>query len=270
MPKENPKSNQVSDEKDLTASDLQKAAGLSYRQLNNWDEKGILPESREETGWRKFSPNEVFILLICKEIKDRFGVSLENLKTLKEYLLQDNHNYLNETIQLITDGGLTVCLVTDLKEIFVVDNDWEISAFIRSGLLRNEHAQDIIILRLNPLVNTILKTLNLPPLDNKKEIYDVLASMSLKRAAQTEPEFHLLELVRSKNFKSVIVHLNDGRIIQTDATEELGKNGGEEKEILRIIKEKKFQSIVIDLNDGKVVRLSRKSPTKYNKAAGKP
>ena len=144
MRQERPKPPPISDKKDLTASDLQKAAGLSYRQLNSWDEKGILPESRQEGGWRKFTANEVFVLLICKELKDRFGISLEKLKTVREYLLQDNHNYLQETIGLITGAGLTVCLVTDLKEIFLIENDWEISTFIRAGLLRNERSQDLI------------------------------------------------------------------------------------------------------------------------------
>ena len=261
---------QISDEKELTASDLQKAAGLSYRQLNSWDEKGILPESRQEAGWRKFTANEVFVLLICKELKDRFGISLEKLKTVREYLLQDNHNYLRETIGLTAAAGLTVCLVTDLKEIFIIDNDWEISNFIRGGLLRNEYAQDFIILRLNPLVNSVLKALELETLPTKEDMYDILAAMSFKRTAQNEPEYHLLELVRSKNYRSVTIHLNDGRIIQTDALEELGKNADDGKEILKIIKEKKFQSIIIDLNDGKVVRLTRKSPVKYNKVTGKP
>lgn len=260
----------IPSDKDLTASDLQKAAGLSYRQLNSWDEKGVLPESREaDEAWRKFTPNDAFIVLIYKELRDQFGVPLETLKRFQNDLLKNDVNYLEQTVHLIGQAGLTVCLLTDLKKNLIIDNDLEISTLFREGLLRNPSAEDYIILRLNPLVNRLFDIIGLPPLPAGAAVYDAILTALNKGAVQSSPEYHLLELVRSKDFRQITVHLKDGQIIQTDTFEELGKKVGSEKELLKIIGEKQYQSIAIDLTGGEIIRISRKSPVKYNKETGK-
>ncbi len=69
---------------EFKAGDAKKAAGLSYRQLNDWDQKGALAGERaSESGWRKFSPRELFAVLICAEIRKRFGVPVESLNWIK-------------------------------------------------------------------------------------------------------------------------------------------------------------------------------------------
>lgn len=261
----------LTEDKDLTASDLQKAAGLSYRQLNSWDEKGILPESeREDDGWRKFSPDQAFNLLICKELRDRFGVPLDTLRLIQHKLRKDNFNNLTHTISLISDLGFTVCLLTDLKDDFIIDTDIEIASLMRAGLMRQEKSKDYIMLRLNPLVNKILSTLELPLIPSGDAIYSKLFELYGQVMVKDEAEFHLLSLVRSKDFRSITVHLKDGRIYQTDTFEELGEKVDGEVELIKLIKEKQYQSIAIDLTGGEIIRISRKSPTKYNKETGKP
>jgi hypothetical protein len=70
-----PSADNVIDEPFFTACDVYRTAGLSYRQLNNWDLKGVLPNSRrKEAGWRTFSYREVFAIFVCSEIRTRFGV----------------------------------------------------------------------------------------------------------------------------------------------------------------------------------------------------
>lgn len=260
----------IPDDKDLTASDLQKAAGLSYRQLNSWDEKGVLPESREEDeAWRKFTPNDAFIVLIYKELRDQFGVPLETLKRFQSSLIKNDVNYLEQTVALIGQAGLTVCLLTDLKNTLIIDNDLEIATLFRAGLLRNPGAEDYIILRLNPLVNRLLEIIGLSALPTGTAVYDAILTALNKSTAQSSPEYHLLELVRSKDFRQITVHLKDGQIIQTDTFEEFGKKVGSEQELLKIIREKQYQSIAIDLTGGEIIRISRKSPVKYSKETGK-
>jgi len=262
---------EIPDNKDLTASDLQKAAGLSYRQLNSWDEKGILPESREEDeAWRKFTPNDAFIVLIFKELRDQFGVPLETLKRFQSDLIKNDINYLEQTVAFIGQAGLTVCLLTDLKKTLLIDNDLEISNLFRHGLLRDPGAEDYIILRLNPLVNRLLEIIGLPVLPTGTAVYDAILSTLNKSTAQSAPEYHLLELIHSKDFRQITVHLKDGQIFQTDTFEELGKKIGSEEELLKIIKEKQYQSVSIDLTGGEVIRVTRKSPVKYSKETAKP
>ena len=140
---------------------------------------------------------------------------------------------------------------------------------LKHGLLRNPGAEDYIILRLNPLVNRLLEIIGLPALPTGTAVYDAILSTLNKSTARSSPEYHLLELVRSRDFRQITVHLKDGQIFQTDTFEELGTNIGSEKELLKIIGEKKYQSIAIDLTGGEVIRVTRKSPVKYNKETGK-
>ena len=69
----------------FTASDVKAVGGISYRQLNDWDSKGALPTQRVgSSGWRKFDSRQLFVILICAEIRNKFGVSIEKLAWLPE------------------------------------------------------------------------------------------------------------------------------------------------------------------------------------------
>src|SRR5262245_49642497 len=102
-----------------TAADLKRAAGLSYRQINEWDQKGVLPESRiDEAGWRKFSPRDIFALMVCGEIRRQFGVPVETLKWVRTFMQQKGADHLSAAIEIMAQG-MAVLLMTDLNETFV-------------------------------------------------------------------------------------------------------------------------------------------------------
>ncbi len=57
------------DNETFRADKVKEAAGVSYPQLNEWEQRGLLPEGRTDTAnWRKFSPKAVFILAVCSEL----------------------------------------------------------------------------------------------------------------------------------------------------------------------------------------------------------
>ncbi len=256
----------ISTDKDLTASDLNKASGMSYRQLNSWDEKGAIPSSRDTVdAWRKFTPDDFFTILICKELRDKFGISFESIKRLQDKFEKDKFNNLQHTINCITPAGYTVCLFTDLQDDFYILNDLDMAALIQTGFFRKKNAKDFLILRLNPLVNKIFEALKKPPLPDGDAWYEKLFELQGKAVVKNDAEFHLLSIVRSKDFRSITVHLKDGRIYQTDTYEELREKVDDTNELMKIIKEKQYQSVAIDLVNGEVIRIFRKSPAKGNK-----
>lgn len=65
-----------------------KGTDTSYRVINHWDNKGILPDGiqGDEEKWRKFSFIEIVWLEIVKELRS-FGISLEDIKSIKEQVL---------------------------------------------------------------------------------------------------------------------------------------------------------------------------------------
>ncbi len=76
-------------ENSLRANDLLKIAGLTYRQLNDWDERaGILSSDRSsKAGWRRFTGDEALALCICAKLRNQFSIPLEKLHPVLKWLL---------------------------------------------------------------------------------------------------------------------------------------------------------------------------------------
>ena len=59
----------IRDRDGFTANDLlQSARTDSYRQLNDWDARGVLSHTTGPTksGWSRFTPREVFALMVVR------------------------------------------------------------------------------------------------------------------------------------------------------------------------------------------------------------
>jgi DNA-binding transcriptional MerR regulator len=65
-----------------------KDSDISYRVINHWDDKGLLPDGVQvdEEKWRKFSFIEIVWLEIIKELRS-FGLSLECIVKIKDQTL---------------------------------------------------------------------------------------------------------------------------------------------------------------------------------------
>jgi hypothetical protein len=87
--------------------------------------------------------------------------------------------------------------------------------------------------------------------------------------ALTERE--VIRLIRKREYQRVTVHVEGGEIVQADVAEEiaLGESGCREQALLEIIKAQAYQTIEIVIRDGKVAKLSRKSPKKLRRTAGR-
>lgn len=259
-------------ENDFKASDVKKLAGLSYRQLHNWDSKGTLPNKREgETGWRKFSPREIFVILVCSEIRERFGVPLESLRFVQSFMLQEKANHFLAAVELMKIG-LTVYLVTDLKETFMMDSDLELENLLGLGFLRGDHPAGYIFLKVNPIVNRILSCYE-PPIELKahNELYKQIYALQKEGQPRDQQEDEVLRLIREKEYRRILIHVKGGKIIRADVDEEVDKADQLklEKNILDVIKSKKYQTVTVQVQDGKVVHIGRKSTIKFDKVAGK-
>src|SRR5262249_55002222 len=151
-----------SQEPQYTASDLKKAAGLSYRQINNWDSKGALPGEREgEEGWRKFSLRDVFALMVCSELRKQYGVPLESVRWVQSFMLKEGANHFNASTELM-ELGFAVYLMTDFKTTFIMDSDLEFEDLFKLGFFRITNSPGFVFLRINPIINRMLSCLENP------------------------------------------------------------------------------------------------------------
>lgn len=245
-----------------TAADVRQAAGLSYRQLNDWEGKGVMPDPRsEDASWRKYSPRDIFALMVCKEIRDRFGVPLESLRWLKDFMFQQDADHFAAAVEMMA-MGMSVLLLTDLSKTFVMDSDLEMEDLLKLGYFRHEEGQGYILLKLNPLVNRLLSCLKEPfQLRIHDRFYAVVRDTLGAMRVRSVEEFEVLELVRKGEFRRVSVLLKGGRVERIEAEKE--HDIRERGEILDLLNSSKYQTVTLTKVDGQIIRVTRKIPIKF-------
>ena len=147
----------------ITAANLREAADLSYRQLNDWDEKGALPPSRsDKSSWRRFTPREFFVILVSAFVRKRFGIPLESIAWLQKNMLKDGADYFSAALQSMTYLGMPVLLLTDFKSTLVMDHPFDLSDLLTHGLLSGDSETGFVLVKVNALVNQVLSYLEEP------------------------------------------------------------------------------------------------------------
>lgn len=153
------------DERMLTSKDVKRILGLSYRQLNDWENRGMLksifarPMSERTEGWRRFSILDLLCLGLLKETKNQ-GVSITRLQRLMD--------------QIFSVGGLLYQAIPYIVygfDVFVYSNlsDW---ISIRPSDPKGERfelfIEDlkesalVVVLPLNRIVEDLLRKFELP------------------------------------------------------------------------------------------------------------
>ena len=152
----------------LTAKEIKEISGLSYRQINDWDKKGILPAQERESSnawqWRRFTGSNTIQLSVLAKLR-KTGLPVIDLKELHKWM-KDGESSTSEYIKEQIAHGHTVFLSTNLKDRFFFNSDGEKDISEMMLLAYNEHGGMGIVLQIsiNDIVNDILKTLNQKPL----------------------------------------------------------------------------------------------------------
>ena len=248
----------------LTARDVQKTARLSYRQLNDWEARGAVPAHPERGGgWRRFTPREVFALSVCSEIRKRFGVPVERLLYVKEYMLQDGADHFRAAAELMASLGVGVWLMTNLKGTFVLDSELELLDMMNHGLFGGDHESALIFLKVNPLVNRVLACMKDPiQLQTHGRGYEILKEIREKYGLRDTKERHVLQLIRSGNFHRVEIRLKDGKIRSIHPTERVDTAAGDQ--ILKLLADGDYQTVTVTKHDGRIVGVERTVPEKFD------
>lgn len=65
---------------------------LTYRQLNHWEENGLLPD-REGTGWRRYGLIEALWVYIIYDLRSTFEIRLDGIKKIMTCLQAGPNKY---------------------------------------------------------------------------------------------------------------------------------------------------------------------------------
>jgi DNA-binding transcriptional MerR regulator len=94
-------------ERNYKASDALKLAGMTYRQLQDWENRaGVMTSQRAtQDGWRKFSGEEILGLCICNRLRQLFSLPLDKVGELMQWLLGKRTDLSSPRMKSRTEGA---------------------------------------------------------------------------------------------------------------------------------------------------------------------
>lgn len=251
------------DDREYSSRDLQDAAGLSARQQNDWDGRGLLPHERDgQEGWRRYTPREIFALMVCAEIRRQYGTPVERLKWVQQFMLTEGANHFKVATELMASLGVGVWLCTDLDQTFIMDSELEFADLWNVGYFGASHKKAFVFLPMNPLVNQLLSIMKVPiELTAHGRGYEIMSAVEAVSRARSPEEMLVLKLIRSDAVDTVEVVSPTGEVAFTRAT----ATQDPAADIMRLLDEP-YQRLTVVKKDGKVVHIEQEVTIKPGKA----
>lgn len=256
----------------FTTGDIKNAAGLTYRQVAEWDGRGLLPQGRGDGPfWRRFTPREIFAVAVCAEIRDQFGVPVQKLKWVMDFMLAEGANHFAWATQRMA-YGMAIVLMTDLKTTFVMDTDLDISDMLDLGMFRSEEPDCVVLLKVNPIVNRILSltSFSKSKLKISQHHYAILRrarSLAVLTTTDTATpeELQVLATLRKPGVKRVEVALKNGKIERADIDDEIDLDPTLDigLQMATVLKTHRQGRVSVPVSDGEAMRINRKTTVKF-------
>jgi DNA-binding transcriptional MerR regulator len=134
-----------------TSLDVSRLSGVSLRQLQWWDEQGVVSPSHSGHK-RLYEPEEVVEVAVIAELR-RKGFSLQKIRRVLKFLQKEMGKRLFESVK----NGAEVHLLTDGRNIYLEDNDRRIV-----NILKNAR-QPMISVCVSDQIRRITAAMALPP-----------------------------------------------------------------------------------------------------------
>lgn len=210
---------------------------LSYRIINHWEKNGLIEVERGEDGkgWRKFSLMDAIWISIIIELR-KFGVSIENLKLIKNQLYNNDIKYKPSFYPILE--FYTALYMKEQEPIYIIIfNNFQVQIVTKDELELKRLFGSIsshITIELVSLLRVILKKADLKT--KSKNTYEL-----------SDEEVQLLLEIRTMNYKSIKIRMKDGRIKLFEKEVEFV-----EENIHNLLKQKNYDEISIIREDGRI------------------
>ncbi|MFL6436608.1 MAG: MerR family transcriptional regulator [Terriglobales bacterium] len=135
----------------FTAKDVKRLAGISYRQLNDWESKRVFNTHRPEgRGWRRFSRNDLVAMLVVKQLRQTCGLPVDRLRRLFKAFGNEPGN-ISTLLDLLALRA-SIVLITDLDATIVVSGASDVVGTVQPFI--REH-RSCLLLDLAPIAERI-------------------------------------------------------------------------------------------------------------------
>ena len=229
------------------ASDVKAASGLTYRQLNDWEERGALPESKDRgSKWRRYSMLDLFIIVVLAELKTQFNTPIEKLKFVKGHIEKRGVSRLNALIFQVAGNGISQWLLTDFEKKIVIDSEIEIRDMFDRGDFHSTDQMAYVLLNITPLIQKIGQALVNQEIAFPNVLFNALQ-------ARKEMEEEILRHVRNSQIEKVEVLMND----ETVKTIKTTRSRDVQTQLKKLLNENDFQTVTITKRDGEIVQIKQ-------------
>lgn len=129
---------------------------ITYRQLNHWEENGLLPK-REGTGWRRFGLVEALWVHIINELRSVFEVRLDGIGTIMDCLTSGSNKY--KAFMPIFEIYVQEALARKRRVYLIIFEDKSATPADEELLLtlvRKDLPGDVLILDINKLLKKLI------------------------------------------------------------------------------------------------------------------
>lgn len=221
---------------------------ISYRQINSWEQQGLLNGNREGREWRRFSIMDALWVKIIDELRT-FGVSWERIKVAKESLSFESERCGVEMPLLEFYTAFAIgCTMPVLLLIFKDGISVPCSATQYKVAKELVGITNHIQLSLNELLQGMFPEVDLKPNQKAEMQIDV-------------DEMELLAFLRVGSFEKVEIFYQDGKMRTVEGMQRINVNAL----VSDVMKEHKYQKIEVVMDDGKKVSIRRTIKKKINK-----
>jgi DNA-binding transcriptional MerR regulator len=260
------------EDKEYRAGDLFELVGLTYRQINDWEERaGIMSSERAtSTGWRKFSGEEVMALAVCAAVRRQFQLPLEKIRNLYRWLLGKEQSAVQEAVAEVSRINLDLMRSNEKVSALLSLKGDELKEALEDDINRYMFEEYLKVKMNTECTRPIMHSLKLAHFGLPVYVVGLETPMILT-------EFQLVRWVGDRHIKkpSIVCPLNDifnevlvklkQQPFQVDrfahsfadywndllGSSDLTKS---EREVIRLIREGAYQRVTVHVKGREVIR----------------
>lgn len=233
---------------------------LTYRKLNDWDEKGLISPFRltEGTGWRKLSILDLVRLFIISDLK-KLGFENEqifNLLTkIEEYECGDQEikNSLAHLIYVgLLDARFILLIVDRITPIFLQENDdWE-----NVKGIKNVFKLPAVILPFQNYIEKIWDMYQTQSIEaNDPMIINIPKYIENERAKK------IINIIKNEDYEEIKITRGNGDELLLRAVSRR-RGSFSAKDVLDAIQSKDFQKVEVSVKNGEKIGIIREETIK--------
>lgn len=250
------KDNKVSEGLNKRTSSI-KDGTATYRQINSWEELGIVHCERPEGGWRRFSIIDIVWIEIIKQLRE-FGFGLKQIKRAKLNLEWLGEQYgkpmpiLEFYTAFILKKGMDVNLI-----VFNSGQAEPITQYQYRGTEVFFKLKNHLTINLTDIIHRIL-----PNIKKVEKPITTEKSSSITNSIDILPdsdELALLAFLRLSNYDRVEIRYKDGKIAFLEGMQRLTGN-----HVRDLLCPGSYANIETIIADGKIIETIKKIRKKLN------